>query len=383
LLRNSGQSGQANSSTIINIQDAAYVVPIEVGQQLFYAVLDTGSADTWILSNDFKCSSCFKDATAAFKGYRHTKSFVPIPDMKLDISYSNGVQLQGIVGRETVSLGNITVKNVTIAIAQKGQWTRNHGVKSTISGVVGMAFPGDTRIYPKSANPDSPNANAPYDPVFTTMYRKGLVEPYFSIALNRPNEGPGALTLGGLPGAPFRYEDLFTSAKFEYLIFEDGSYGRAGNKKQEYSLYMITPAGYTVNGADAATHFDAIVDTDSPLNYVPEPIASAVNRKFKPPATKDQQSGLWTVDCEAVPPRFGLIINNTKLMMGLEDMKVKGGAQMLPPVRGEGRCLSTIQESNFALLVAGYNIIGSPFMKSYVTVFDIGGAEMRFAKRII
>jgi hypothetical protein len=381
-LRKPGESGKINGSTITNIQDAAHVVPIEIGDQSFLAVLDTGSADTWILSNDFKCSGCFRGATSVSGGYRQTKSFIQIPDLKLDIGYSNGIRLQGIVGRETVSLGNVTAQNTTIAIAQKGQWTRNLGIKSTISGVVGMAFPGDTRVYPKSASPDNPNANAPYDPVFTTMYRKGLVEPYFSIAINRPNEGPGALTLGGLPGAPIRYEDHFTSAKFEYLIFEDGSYGRAGNKKQEYSLYMITPAGCTVNEADASNHFNAIVDTDSPLNYVPGPIASAVNRKFNPPAVKDQQSGLWIVDCEAVPPNFGLVINNTKLMMDPEDMKVNGGAQMLPPVRGAGKCLSTIQESNFALLVAGYHIIGSPFMKNYVTVFDVGGAEMRFAKRI-
>jgi hypothetical protein len=381
-LKKPGQTGQQYNSTITNIQDAAHVVPIEVGRQSFLAVLDTGSADTWILSNNFKCSSCFGGATATSGGYRQTNSFVQIPDLKLDISYSNGIRLQGIVGHEIISLGNITAQNATIAVAQRGQWTRNRGIKSTISGVVGMAFPGDTRVYPQSADPNNPNGNAPYDPVFTTMYRRGLVEPYFSIAINRPNEGPGALTLGGLPGAPIRYEDHFTSAKFEYLVFEDGSYGRAGNKKQEYSLYMITPVGYTVNEADASTHFNAIVDTDSPLNYVPGLIASAVNRKFKPPAIKDQQSNLWIVDCEATPPKFGLVINNTKLMMDPEDMKVKGGAQMLPPVRGEGKCLSTIQESNFALLVAGYHIIGSPFMKNFVTVFDVGGAEMRFARRI-
>jgi hypothetical protein len=375
------ESGKKNETVTINIDDAAYLVPIEVGKQSFLAVLDTGSADTWILSQDFTCKGCLGTGGT---GYKRTESFVAIPDLKLDINYSSGVALQGIVGREMVSLGNITASNVTIAIAERGQWPRNRVSKSPISGVVGMAFPGDTRVFPKSVDVErlQTYANVPYDPVFTTMYKRGLVDPYFSIALNRPGERPGSLTLGGLPDLPIRYENEFTSAEFEYLIFEDGSYGRAGNNVKEYTLYMIQPQGFTVNGADAASHFLAIVDTDSPLNYLPGPMAAAVNRKFKPPAEKDRRTGQWTVDCGAVPPEFGLVINNTKLMIDPQDMKVKGGAQMLPQAGAGGKCLSTVQESNFALLVAGYNIIGSPMLKSYLSVFDVGMGEMRFSKRI-
>ncbi|KAF2664128.1 acid protease [Microthyrium microscopicum] len=363
-----------NNSAINNLKDASHVAPIKIGDQSFLGLLDTGSADTWVLSNEFKCSSNPECNSLRAKGYKQSSTFKLMPEIKLDASYATFERLQGIFGKETVTLGGVTA-NVTIGIAQKGGW------QGSVPGTIGMAFPGDTRAFDKDFNVDTATMlkNTPYDPVFTSMYKQGLVDPYFSVALNRQNEGPGALALGGLPATPIRYEDKFTSAKFEYLIFEDGSYGRAGNTNKEYSLYMIKPQGFSVAGRELKESVDAIVDTGSPITYVPEDVATAFNKAWTPAASRDQMSGQWSINCDAVPPPFAFIINGTKLFMSPEDMAVKGGVNNLPRVRA-GKCLSTVQASG--LLAAGVHIIGSPFLKSFVAVFDVGAAEMRFAKRI-
>ena len=49
-----------------------------------------------------------------------------------------------------------------------------------------------------------------YDPIFTTMYKEGLVDPYFSMAISRDTSGDGGyLTLGGLP--PIDFNETWTS----------------------------------------------------------------------------------------------------------------------------------------------------------------------------
>jgi hypothetical protein len=212
------------------------------------------------------------------------------------------------------------------------------------------------------------------------MHQQGLVKPYFSVALNRVNEGSGFLALGGLPGPPIRYEEKFTSAKFEYLILEDGSIGKFGNKVKEYSLYMIKPQGFAVGRQNVTKVVYAIIDTGSPINYVPMDISKSINSQWKPPAKRDQKTWQWIVNCDAVAPDFGFIINGTRLMVSAEDMAINGGVGTLPEVKEKGKCLSTVQDSG--IFSFGVHIIGTPFLKNHVAVFDIGAAEMRFGKRI-
>jgi hypothetical protein len=45
------------TSAIFNYRDAAHLVPITIGNQTFDVILDTGSADTWVISSTFKCTN--------------------------------------------------------------------------------------------------------------------------------------------------------------------------------------------------------------------------------------------------------------------------------------------------------------------------------------
>jgi hypothetical protein len=282
------------------------------------------------------------------------------------------------MGLEKVTLGGVTVPNATVGVIHTGAW-QSDGVSSGMLGL--SAFSADTRAYPINfdADKDENLTIIPYDPLITTMYQQGLIPPHFSIALNHLNEGPGVLALGGLPGSPIRYENASTRAKFEYLVFDDGSINKIGSFKKEYSLYMIKPSGFTVKDQTIQLSVNAVIDTGSPINYMPPQVADAVNKGWSPRATMDNELGQWIVNCDATPPEFGVVINGTKFVVLKEDMVVKGGAGTLPAVKQKGKCLSTVQASG--LFSLGVHILGTPFLKNVVAVFDIGAAEMRFLKR--
>jgi hypothetical protein len=371
-------TGRTNDSLLRNIQDSAYIASIQLENQSFMALLDTGSADTWVVGSDFNCTSKIKSHCIFSSSYKTTSSYSPVKDRKLDVLYSSGERLQGSLGLEKVTLGGVTISNATVGIVHKGSWLSD-GVSS---GVIGLsAFSGDTRGFDLKTDPENDDnaTNIPYEPLITAMYQQNLTAPYFSIALNRPNEGPGALALGGLPGPPIRYENKSSAAKFEYLIFDDGSYNKPGNFKKEYSLYMIRPEGFNVGSRNMKMSVNAILDTGSPLIYVPPDVATAFNKAWIPSAKVDEKSSQWVVNCDAIPPPFGVVINGTTFEVAKEDLAIKGGVGVLPEIEG-GKCVSAVQMSG--LFSFGVHILGTPFMKNVVSVFDVGAAEMRFLKRI-
>jgi hypothetical protein len=62
-------------------------------------------------------------------------------------------------------------------------------------------------------------------------------------------------------------------------------------------------------------------------------------------------------------------------------MMMEPGVGAVPRITRKGNwCLSTVQQSG-AFAFDKY-ILGSPFLKGHLAVFDIGAAEMRFAKRL-
>lgn len=220
LLDDDGSLEGYGVAQIQNVLDSVYLTRITVGGEDFMNVIDTGSADTWVAGSGFKCVSLrtkkeiLPENCKFAKEYVPTKSFVPIPDQHFNISYADGEYLNGVMGRETVRLGNITVDNQEVGIINLAAWNGD-GISS---GLIGLAFPSVTRAYPGSdPKADKKGTNVPYNPIFTSMWRKKLVEPYFSIALNRAAEGPGVLALGGLPRPPVRFETKFAITPLQFL----------------------------------------------------------------------------------------------------------------------------------------------------------------------
>lgn len=348
-----------------------YLTAIKFGNQQFYSVIDTGSSDTWIIDAGFRCTiprtaQPGPNNCGFGPGYKKTSTFSQNkPAQKFSISYS-GEHVEGIAGTETVTFGNIPVLNQQVAVVNSGVW-KGDGISS---GLIGLAFPSNSAVWTEMAA-----SREPYSPIFTSMYRKGLVAPYFSIALNRGNESPGVLALGGLPGAPIRYSNKFARAPFQYLTFGDSDPSKKPAGDFDYRLYRITIDGFSVNAQPSSVdkkRAQVSVDSGTAVLVLPSDVAKAFNAGWKPAAQYDRIQG-WRVECTAKPPKFGVKLNGTTFWIDGMDLVVPR-----EPGAPGSLCSSGVQEAKWP----GGAMLGSIFLKNVLAVFDIGAAELRFADRL-
>ena len=100
-------------------------------------------------------------------------------------------------------------------------------------------------------------------------------------------------------------------------------------------------------------------------------MARTVAEAFDPPG--QDLGGLgYTVECDATPPRFGMVAAGQTFWMDPRDMVI--GKHL-----NAGRCASSVapnNEANFPL-----SIIGAPLLRSLVATFDMEGGEMGFKQR--
>lgn len=211
------------------------------------------------------------------------------------------------------------------------------------------------------------------------MVKQNSVLPTFSLAIERgPANGlAGVLAIGGIP--PVKVSSPFISSpivKTQFPFAGDVS----SPTYQFYSIYpdafVFGQRNHSAHAAEPATTtanltaFDSskilhLVDSGTSLNLLPQEIADAVNAQFVPPAVYDPSEGLYTVPCNAKAPYFGVKISGQTLFFNTKDMIFKFN----------GVCRSTITGGGEPY------ILGDPFFRNVLVVFDVGAGLMRFASR--
>jgi aspergillopepsin I len=156
---------------------------------------------------------------------------------------------------------------------------------------------------------------------------------------------------------------------------------RSENGVPSYTFYVINADGFTISTGSSpieSIKTQLIVDTGSPLTYLPADVAKAVNDAWSPAARLDPFTRQYLVNCQSTPPKFGVKLNATTVWFdakGLAVPAVSGGSGTL--------CVSGIQAvRGGAKGAGGLSILGGTFLKGVVAVFDVGAAEMRFANRV-
>ena len=103
-------------------------------------IADTGSADLWILGENWKCvpngvpvprSKCPFN-----QSYVETSSFQPIETAYLGELYGQGIII-GPVGYEDLQLGSLTISQQEMAFVN----STTNGVDTSVSGLMGLALP--------------------------------------------------------------------------------------------------------------------------------------------------------------------------------------------------------------------------------------------------
>lgn len=115
----------------------------------------------------------------------------------------------------------------------------------------------------------------------------------------------------------------------------------ASTGTQSLKFYTVDIDSYIANGSAslAGLGTQAFFDTGTTLNSLPTDVAKAYNAKFVPPATFDQASNEYFVDCNAIAPTLGVTI-------GGSTFTIDGKDQILPRTDASGNtiCKSGTQD---------------------------------------
>lgn len=196
------------SQASIGLIGTSYIAQVTIGTQTIPLLVDTGSADLWVAPSTFVCldehGSKMDQSTCGFPGlFEGTWSGGAVPDEYLSIHYGNGQYLYGPYGRESVTLGGITIPDQNIALPSEGFFKVSSG---DFSGILGLGYPAMIAARkgkePKKYTEDNTDPYAEHDTWLFNAIKRNLTEPMFSLALNL--NGDGLLGIGGIVDVPVK-----------------------------------------------------------------------------------------------------------------------------------------------------------------------------------
>ncbi|KAE8353079.1 aspartic peptidase domain-containing protein [Aspergillus coremiiformis] len=360
-------------------------VTVGADNQPFKLLVDTGSSDTYIMRDSFTCINATSNLVIPEENcnygpetYTPSSSYEEIPGETFGVQYGAG-RASGVMAYETITIANITVR-AKLAIADTSE-PMGDGVNN---GLLGLGYPSLTSAHPGKTVPNDTYFfnRAVYSPVFNTMYEQGLVEPYFSIALahttrNRTSTFGGYLGLGELP--PVERKGEFTTVPVEIMNNIPANF--TSNKRQR-AYWAFTVKGVEYGTAAEAENdtlttddnpWQVFVDTGNDFSILPAAVVDPVNARFSPPAVWKEDLNIYVVDCDAQAPVFGVKIGDQTFYHAPEDLIYD---------MGHGICASALVASEKVGMVGNVvlNVLGVPFHKNVVGVFDFGKNEMRYAQ---
>jgi len=327
---------------IHDYQDAQYYGPLSIGTppQSFEVVFDTGSSNLWVPSK--KCS-LLNIACRLHNKYDSTLSSTYTKNgSAFAIQYGSG-SLSGFVSSDTVTLGDVTVKDVLFAEAVKEPGIAF--VAAHFDGILGFGFP--------------TIAVNGIPPFFQQAVASGAVkEPVFAFYLAKDASAPsgGELTLGGVD--PAHYTGVFT-----YTPVTIPGY------------WQFTVDSLQVGGAPFSGAFKAIADTGTSLLALPKADLGILIAKL--PGVKELPgTGEYLIpDCTKIAemPSLTLTIAGKPFELTADDYVLKVTAQ------GVTECLLGMVGIDVPPPRGPLWILGDVFLRKYYTKFDYGNQRLGFA----
>ncbi|OAV88541.1 hypothetical protein PTTG_12426 [Puccinia triticina 1-1 BBBD Race 1] len=310
-------------------------------------IMDTGSGDLWIAD-----SSCNQDrgCPSSARKFDPLKSTSYVNDSKaFSVQYGSG-KAQGILAKESVSVGGLTVLNQPLGICDSVENILRPGLD--ISGIMGLAWSGI--------------ASSPSTPAWESLFlQEALSEPVISFALSRLNRSHtqmtapgGTMTIGGTNkrhyNGEIHYVPLAKNQSYWLIPLESIMVGGT-----------VVDIGTPDIAIDTGTSLIGGPDEDLKTIFSVVPGASLMqNGSFK---------GYWTIPCDnplSISMQFGSIsypINPLDINLG----KINSN-----------RCLTsffTISKSKSGGNIPEW-IFGAAFLKNVYSVFRASPPSIGFAQ---
>lgn len=179
---------------------------------------------------------------------------------------------------------------------------------------------------------------------------------YFAIALSRDNAGSGSggtFTIGGVPDLTDPSINVsstsYTSAAFQFV---------ASQSTTKYSFYSFLVDSFVLGTSSDGAGTQVILDSGADVIQVPNTIAQAVNSVWSPPM---DSGGTLACDARLTEP-FGITIGGATYYVDSADLLFSNG---------DGTCSSLLAAGE-----EGEYLVGDPFLRNVLAVYDWGGEVM-------
>ncbi|KAI0843492.1 acid protease [Hypoxylon sp. FL0890] len=331
----SGGSAQAASRD----GDLLWLTPVGIGSppQPLYLDLDSGSSDTWVFSTDTNTEEV---AGQTLWDPSKSSTSQKINNCTWSIIYGDYSTSEGICYKDTLTLGNLSIPNMTVESAESvsSMFTES----SYMSGLVGLAWSSIIQTIPKQ------KSLLDYLPLV-------LSQPLFTVDL-RHNSSEGSFNFGFI-------NDSLHNSDIEYV-----------NVNNSLGYWAVQQTGFSIGGSDIKYEFDeaedVVIDTGSTLFYAP---AEAVRMYFNsvPGANYSYREYGWVLPCNSTPPDFIFELGDA------EGNRITGsvpGAYFIYAHSTDESCYAGLQ--TLGSFTDMPSIFGDVFLKSGFAVFDI--AKKRF-----
>ncbi|GAB7360953.1 hypothetical protein MBLNU230_g0936t1 [Neophaeotheca triangularis] len=320
---------------VSNFLNAQYFSEIAIGTppQEFKVVLDTGSSNLWVPSQDCGSIAC----------YLHTKydhsdsSSYKKNGSDFAIRYGSG-SLEGYVSQDTVQIGDLKIKDQLFAEA-----TSEPGLAfafGRFDGIMGLGY-------------DTISVNG-IPPPFYNMVEQGLLdEPVFAFYLSNTNdEGEES-------------EAIFGGVNKDHYKGEMTKIPLRRKAYWEVDLDAITFGDQTAELDSTG----AILDTGTSLIALPSTLADLLNKEM---GAKKGFNGQYSIECEkrdSLPDlTFTLTGNNFTITPYDYILEVQGS------------CISSFMGFDIPEPAGPLVILGDAFLRRYYSVYDLGNNAVGLAE---
>lgn len=316
-----------------NFANAQYFSEITIGTppQTFKVILDTGSSNLWVPSKKCTSIACFlhtKYDSSASSTYKKNGT-------EFEIRYGSG-SMEGFVSQDTMTIGDLTIKNQLFAEA-----TKEPGLAfafGKFDGILGLGYPTIAVNH--------------ITPPFQEMINQKLIdEPVFTFRLGDSEEDGGEAVFGGIDTSHY-------TGKIDYVPVRRKAYWEVELEQVKFGDEVLE-----------LDNTGAAIDTGTSLIALPTDIAEMLNAQIG--ATKSW-NGQYTVPCEKVPslPDLSFYFNG-------KAYPIKGTDYIL---NVQNTCISAFTGMDINLPWGSLWIIGDVFLRRYFTVYDAGRNAVGFAK---
>ncbi|KAL9608005.1 MAG: hypothetical protein Q9167_007137 [Letrouitia subvulpina] len=246
-----------------------YLATVEVGTppQELTLLIDTGSADTWLPSIDSNICTENREACLKFGQYNISSSSTAKDLQKpFNTSYLDQSAYMGTFVIDTVSIGGVTMENVQLGLATKGEGLISTSAGPRVTGMMGLVFE-------TVENAVITNGSMLYPTITSELKVQGLIHTQsLSMWLNTADSSDGSILFGGIDNAKFKGPLIglpMTWPSGPVKVFS-----------VQFTSLSVSNGGPPVTLTSNTTILPAIIDSGSSVAMVPSFLAESIFRYF-------------------------------------------------------------------------------------------------------